>query len=153
MLVSVDRGRRLFIARASADGNFRSGLLDKLRVGLDGWVVWPDLEEHHQWIAEAQYRITNSDAFCFVVSHKSLDSGPCRLELDYAVSPAVDRPVLRIDSEPVDDERLWPTLRSVDPIRAYEMTNADVVEACRNRLEDLIAQRLVIRRRSKPTSS
>lgn len=76
----------IFISYSRRDREFARELHAQLTVdkNYDVWMDWEDIPPAERWRDEIRLGIQNTDALAVIVSHQSLTSRACQLELRYA---------------------------------------------------------------------
>jgi WD40 repeat protein len=104
---------QVFISYAREDTEFVRRFYDRLvESGRDAWVDWEDIPLTADWLQEAYTGIEGSNAFVFIISPASVRSGPCTLELEYALQNNKRLiPLLRTEVlDPEDAKMMHPSL-------------------------------------------
>lgn len=76
----------VFISYSRKDIAFARRLHQALRDNaIEAWIDWEDIPPSTQWLAEIYEAIEQTDAFIFIVSRTSVESGICKMELEHAI--------------------------------------------------------------------
>ena len=96
----VTSPRTVFVARALVDADYVTALRDHLPLASNWWTVIPDVPRVPHWVSIAESSILAANAFAFVSSRAFFESQWCLHELEYAMHPDVNKPIVRIDRDP-----------------------------------------------------